>query len=409
VIVSQADFDDQAKGEARLLKGALAEPLQLTGVVQHYDWGMSPPCKVAEYSGFTGDGFCAELWFGGHAKAPAIVHVCEKDIALSDLIRQFPKEVLGARMYATYGAELPFLFKILSIRTALSIQAHPNKKLAGILHAKDPANYPDANHKPEMALALTELQALAGFRPIHEIVAWIKEIPELAALVSPHLHHGPASHNQAEWLKEAYISVMRAEQDKVRNCSLALFSRLAGQVSRSDECRWISQLQPLFPQGDRGLFAFFFLNLVTLNPGEVMFMGPHYPHAYLSGEIIECMANSDNVVRGGLTKKFIDVPTLESMLDYTPNIWQPRQPFSMSAELQYFKFPVDEFSLTIIGCHHRSMFAQNGARLVFSLGKDATIEVGKCVFTLRCGEPVLLADCAGPFSVAAGDERVVVI
>ncbi|XP_035422595.1 mannose-6-phosphate isomerase isoform X2 [Cygnus atratus] len=208
-----------------------------------------------------------QLWMGAHPKGDAAIR--DNRIPQKTLGRWISDNpaCLGAKVKDAFQGRLPFLFKVLSVRTALSIQAHPNKELAAKLHAQFPQHYPDANHKPEMAIALTPFEGLCGFRPVEEIA-----------------------------------SFLRAAE---------------GQDTSGSNGDLLLRLHSQFP-GDIGCFAVYFLNLVRLEPGEAMFLAANEPHAYLQGDCVECMACSDNTVRAGLTPKFIDVLTLCEMLNYTP-------------------------------------------------------------------------------------------
>uniref|UniRef100_A0A6I8PBI5 Mannose-6-phosphate isomerase n=1 Tax=Ornithorhynchus anatinus TaxID=9258 RepID=A0A6I8PBI5_ORNAN len=243
--------------------------------VQHYAWGkLGSDSEVASLLASSDplaqieeDKPYAELWMGTHPRGDAVIldnRIVQK--TLGQWIADNPT-CLGSKVRDAFQSQLPFLFKVLSVNTALSIQAHPNKELAEKLHAQAPEHYPDANHKPELAIALTPFQGLCGFRPVQEIV---------------------------EFLQMA----------------------TGGDVAASNG-ELLLQLHTQYP-GDIGCFAIYFLNLVKLQPGEAMFLEANEPHAYLNGDCVECMACSDNTVRAGLTPKFIDVLTLCEMLNYTP-------------------------------------------------------------------------------------------
>ncbi|XP_058012292.1 mannose-6-phosphate isomerase isoform X2 [Ahaetulla prasina] len=204
---------------------------------------------------------------GAHPKGDAVIldnRIPQK--TLSQWIADNPA-CLGSKVKDSFQGQLPFLFKVLSVNTALSIQAHPTKELAEKLHAQYPEHYPDTNHKPEMAIALTPFEGLCGFRPVEEIVGFLQ----------------PA-----------------AGKDITASCGELLL-----------------KLHSQYP-GDIGCFVIYFLNQMKLQPGQCMFLGANEPHAYLYGDCIECMACSDNTVRAGLTPKYIDVLTLCEMLNYTP-------------------------------------------------------------------------------------------
>ncbi|KAJ1563661.1 Mannose-6-phosphate isomerase, partial [Cladochytrium tenue] len=227
---------------------------------------------------------------------------------------------------AATAGELPFLFKVLSIRKALSIQAHPDKALAARLHAERPGVYKDGNHKPEMALALTPFEALIGFRPLREIHAHLTRFPELAAVVGSETTQkladaaGSAGDNTPAGraaLQALFGALMGADEAAMRAQLATLVGRLRAQASSPVGTleELVVRLDSQFP-ADVGTFCALLLNYVKMEPGQAVFLAANEPHAYLSGDCVECMATSDNVVRSGLTPKYKDVATLVSMLTY---------------------------------------------------------------------------------------------
>ncbi|XP_036204996.1 mannose-6-phosphate isomerase isoform X4 [Myotis myotis] len=278
----------------------------LSCVVQQYAWGkMGSHSEVARLlassdplARISEDKPYAELWMGTHPRGDA--KILDSRISQRTLGQWIAEnqDCLGSKVKDTFNGKLPFLFKVLSVETALSIQAHPNKELAEKLHLQAPQHYPDSNHKPEMAIALTSFQGLCGFRPVEEIVTFLTM----------------AAGNNVE--------------------------DICGEL--------LLQLHQQYP-GDIGCFAIYFLNLLTLKPGEAMFLEANVPHAYLKGDCVECMACSDNTVRAGLTSKFIDVPTLCEMLSYTPSPSKDRLfPPKWSQEDPYLSLyapPVPDFAV----------------------------------------------------------------
>jgi mannose-6-phosphate isomerase len=282
----------------------------------------------------------AELWMGTHPSNPS------KDVTtgrtLLDLVED-NQALLSRSVAARYGNKLPFLFKVLSINKALSIQAHPNKKLAEKLHARDPKNYPDDNHKPEMTIAITPFEGLCGFRPLDEIAHFLDNVPALRELIGEDVakefvdtvrrHSGQETNSEdapaemREVLKKAFAAVMSASTDALASATNKLVSAAASEgasfagngvssTSGSTLSELVTRLHGEFGP-DHGLFVLFFLNYVVLQPGEALFLRADDIHAYLSGDVVECMAASDNVVRAGLTPKFKDVDTLVNMLTYS--------------------------------------------------------------------------------------------
>lgn len=296
--------------------------IRLRCKTQQYAWGkIGPNSSVARLNQLSDPCFdpdsetpYAELWMGTHPNGPATIFNKSDEnggeVSLLDYIAEKP-DMVGIVPPDSKIEDLPFMFKVLSIRKALSIQAHPDKDLAKRLHASQPQHYKDPNHKPEMAIALTEFEAMCGFRPVSEIINHIATYPEFADIVGTvDPHQGDAS-----YLKAVFSNFMRASNDKVQRSLTSLIDRLNASELNEGIDSLILRLSRDFP-GDRGALCPLILNYITLNPGDAFFMGPNGPHAYLSGDIIECMALSDNTVRAGLSPKHKDVETLVEMLEY---------------------------------------------------------------------------------------------
>ncbi|KAL1412490.1 Mannose-6-phosphate isomerase [Vanrija albida] len=337
--------------------------------IQAYDWGKKgasslaaqlavesvPDFEIDEAKSY------AELWMGTHTTLPSRVSATA---LLSDHLRAHP-EFIGAKVAARFPDEasvgqLPFLFKVLSIGTALSIQAHPNKALGAKLHAERPNIYKDPNHKPEMAIALTEFRGFLNFLPLPAIVEHLHNVPEfkglirhesVEALVAVAGPDDPVTAPQKAALKAVFGDLMSAPEDKYRPAVEALIARYKrGEVAECEKA-WAPlaiQLDKDFP-GDVGVLCVFLLNVIDLQPGEAVFLGADVPHAYISGDIMECMAQSDNVVRAGLTPKLRDVPTLVEMLTYEagPADKQVLEAveFNRDPATKIYDPPIDEFSV----------------------------------------------------------------
>ncbi|KAH9817989.1 mannose-6-phosphate isomerase [Melampsora americana] len=304
--------------------------IELIPQAQSYDWGKlgKDGSKVAEYArhqpGFDYDESkpYAELWMGTHPSLPTRL-AGDSQLLLADYIARDPKKLLGERVAAKYNGELPFLFKILAIRKALSIQAHPDKTLAERLHRERPEVYKDPNHKPEMAIALTAFAGFCGFRPLDEIAGFLRTTPEFAAVVGKQATESFLSAtskstsqiDQKSDLRALFSALMNANAEHVSEELGKLVSRLTTEAQDGVLERLVIELDKQFPR-DVGIFCAYMLNLVHLEPGQAAFLSANEPHAYLSGDIVECMATSDNVVRAGLTPKLRDVNTLVEMLTY---------------------------------------------------------------------------------------------
>lgn len=253
----------------------------------------------------------AELWMGTHPSGPS--KILETNELLLSWLQKNPRAI-GTVPSGYSGNDLPFLFKVLSIQNALSIQAHPDKTLAGKLHQERPSIYKDANHKPEMVIALTEFRCMCSFRAIEEIVDLSSQFPEFTMLLSE-------SGFDARTVQDNYLPVlfrryMTSDDRRVKELLAVLVNRLREKNTPLSVVEdTILLLYDQFP-GDIGVFAPILLNCFTLQPGESFFIGANEPHAYISGDCVECMALSDNVVRAGLTDKLKDVETLCGMLSY---------------------------------------------------------------------------------------------
>ncbi|KAF8889287.1 mannos-6-phosphate isomerase [Infundibulicybe gibba] len=265
---------------------------------------------------------------GTHPTAPS--RVASSGQILSEHLAAHPN-LIGRSVAQKFGAEngnLPFLFKILSVRKALSIQTHPDKQTAEKLHAEHPNIYKDDNHKPEMALALGPFRALCGFAPLPKVALHLNSTPEIKALIPPSIldtfislssSSDPTSPQAKAALRDVFSSVMTADEETVKHHLISLVGRYragVGGAYEQDIVDLVLRLDEQFP-GDVGIFCAFLLNYITLNAGEAIYLGAGEPHAYISGDIIECMANSDNVIRAGLTPKLRDLPNLISGLTYT--------------------------------------------------------------------------------------------
>ncbi|KAH9896782.1 mannos-6-phosphate isomerase [Cubamyces lactineus] len=344
---------------------------------QKYDWGkIGLSSKVAQYAvacklpDFTLDANApyAELWMGTHHTSPSRLLSGEK---LSEHLAAHP-DLMGARVVERFkdaGAKegnLPFLFKVLAIEKALSIQTHPDKEMAERLHKERPDVYKDSNHKPEMALALTPFQAMCGFVPLAQLAARLRAAPEFAALVPSAIASqffsvaedssvDPTGPQAKAALKDVFAAVMTADDALFQPQLEKLVKRCeAGDVhdAERDVRELVLRLHSQFP-GDIGVFCAFMLNHLTLNPGEAIFLAAGEPHAYVSGDIVECMATSDNVIRAGLTPKLRDVPNLVAGLTYNAAPASKHlvssQPFSSpagaAAHSTLYDPPIPEFAV----------------------------------------------------------------
>jgi mannose-6-phosphate isomerase len=312
--------------------------LRLENPVRHYAWGSTT--FIPGLLGRPPDGRpWAELWMGAHRSAPSLVVDDGHGIPLDTLLARDPERILGADTLRAHGPHLPFLFKVLAADAPLSIQAHPDRARARAGWAKENAagipidaphrNYRDDNHKPELIVALTPFAALDGFRPPETIVA------ELASLGIDALHP-LVERLRRDGLRTFFEALMTTEGARV------LDPVVEAMAHRTDaRARWVRELALRHP-ADVGALAPLYLELVELAPGQGLFLAARELHAYLHGAGLELMANSDNVLRGGLTPKHVDVPELLSTLRFEPGHPQVIEPSGNPAR---YPTPTDEFAL----------------------------------------------------------------
>ena len=352
---------------------------QLIPGVQSYDWGIqgASSSRVAQFAAATSqlnfqpqdDKPYAELWMGTHPSMPSRIILASDDRdyePLSSYLAAHP-ELIGEKVTAKFSDEkpgcLPFLFKVLSVGKALSIQAHPDKTLGQRLHAQRPDVYKDPNHKPEMAIALTAFRGFCGFRPLREILDFVQAVDEFAQLVQldqAELDKATRLTDEEKdeveikaILKKIFGNLMNSPAEKYEVLAANLSSRFqAGTIQGvpEEERQLVLKLSSEFPN-DVGIFCTFLLNIATLQPGQALFLQANEPHAYLEGEILECMASSDNVVRAGLTPKLRDTTTLVEMCTYQsgrdrgrlePTKWDKA---SGEVEAWLYDPPIEEFSV----------------------------------------------------------------
>ncbi|KAH7682630.1 Mannose-6-phosphate isomerase type I protein [Dioscorea alata] len=318
----------------------IVKPRRLRVAVQNYDWGRTgEDAAVARLFSLNDPNSpidlslpFAELWIGTHPSGPSFLFPDDSDsegvVPLKDWILQNPSAVLGSEVAKRWRDDLPFLFKVLSVSKALSIQAHPDKELAEVLHKMRPNVYKDSNHKPEMAIALSEFKALCGFVSLEELKDVLTSVPEIGEIVGDEhvdrimtFKETDACEEIKIALQSIYTKLMLASQETVSEQVSKLMHRLNAENKDrilTEKEQLALQLEKQYPS-DIGVISAFFFNYVKLIPGEALSIGANEPHAYISGECIECMATSDNVVRAGLTPKYKDVQTLCSMLTYKQN------------------------------------------------------------------------------------------
>lgn len=373
----------------------------MTCAVQNYDWGIKGGCEVSSLgelnTGAPSDPSkpYAELWMGTHPSGPSVVSATGE--GLKETIAADPTAHLGAKTVERFGDDLPFLTKVLSVAKALSIQAHPDKTLAEQLHADRPNVYKDANHKPEMTLAVTEFEALCGFVAGDVLAANLVSVPELRAVVGQAAADAfAASPGGKDELRAVFTALMTADGNVVAAQVDALAARLHAKPDKTPVDALACRLNEQYPK-DVGVLCAYVLNYLALKPGQCIYLAANEPHAYLAGECIECMATSDNVVRAGLTPKLRDTAILCDMLTYRAGVPVVLDGERVDESTTRYVPPFDEFMLETV-----------------TVAPGATYELtksqGPCVYLVHRGSCVVGGENARRGSVlfaAAGDETVV--
>jgi len=294
----------------------------LKNTIQEYAWGSYTAIPELLGNDSPANTPQAELWMGAHPKAPSKVKCNGKWQSLLELIDKNSQDILGEKVAPKFKYRLPYLFKVLAAAKPLSIQAHPStgqaregfereNRLKIPLDAPD-RNYKDDNHKPECICALTPFRALNGFRKISDIIFFMDKIcPPGLKKDFDLFRHQPDSGGLKEFFKTMMI-MDRTTQKQIINDAV----KNAGQLQDKNKAyQWITDLNEEYPS-DIGVLSPILLNLICLEPGQAMFLPSGTLHAYLDGVGIELMANSDNVLRGGLTPKHVDVAELLNVLNF---------------------------------------------------------------------------------------------
>jgi mannose-6-phosphate isomerase len=362
----------------------------LKNSIQEYDWGSKTAIPELLGRARPAEKPQAELWMGAHPKAPSRVHCDNVWRPLLEVIAENPEEVLGRETAHRFSNELPFLFKVLAAAKPLSIQAHPHQGQAkeGFLRENQMGipleavnrNYRDDNHKPEIICALTPFWALNGFRQVKEILRLLGGIqfPPLLETLS-----FLRNHSSRQGLKGFFSHLMTMEKNKQGKIIKAAAAYAEKRKEKEPVWTWIARLNEEYP-GDVGVLSPAILNLVKLEPQQAMHLPAGELHAYLEGVGIELMANSDNVLRGGLTAKHIDVRELLNILNFSEaklNILRPERVASFEA---VYPTGTAEFVLSIVevsrgapftGAQKRSvemMICTKGEATITDLGNGET-------------------------------------
>ena len=374
---------------------------RLTGQLQHYAWGGKN--YIASLIGLNSakDQPCAEWWLGAHPSAPSEIENVTGKQSLIEFLSQNPT-ALGQASRQQFGDELPYLLKILDVEKPLSIQLHPTKDQAekgfeaenakGVALTDGTRTYKDRNHKPEMMIALSDFWLLHGFKTKEQILATLNARPSLQPL---------AEKLGKQSLAEFYADVMLADQSTLANWLLPIIeanqqSYKNGELALDNPDYWVlytMEAMAISPEKlDAGLVCFYLFNIVHLKEGEGIFQDAGIPHAYLRGQNVELMACSDNVIRGGLTPKYVDIVELLKIVDCREVAPQIISAAPQNQPEFTYKTPVNDFALVQIRVEpqqHTELNFQSAGILLVMQG-ELKIQEKSAALILKQGESALI-------------------
>jgi mannose-6-phosphate isomerase len=363
---------------------------QLMNTVRHYPWGSRTviPELLGEPS--PAEKPYAELWMGAHPDAPSVL---SSGTPLDKAIEEQPETLLGADVVARFGTRLPFLMKVLAAEQPLSLQAHPTneqaragfaaEEAAGVPRDDATRTFKDPFHKPELLLALTPVEALCGFRPVEESLHCLAklQVPELKPTIAALARGG----------LRAAIPQLIALSPEHRDVLVAAVAEAAARFVAAHDpefintYRWAASLAETYP-GDPGVVISLMCNHLKLAPGEAVFLPAGNLHAYLCGAGVEVMAGSDNVLRGGLTHKHVDLAALIEVLDFTDGRVPVMHPVLGPGGLRY-PVPVEDFDLTRVQLGQQpGSLTTSGPQVLLCTEGAAALGSPDVELTLRQGE-----------------------
>jgi mannose-6-phosphate isomerase len=391
--------------------------LLMQNPIQPYAWGSHS--AIAELLGeqVPSEQPQAELWMGAHPKSPSRVWYQDRWQPLDQIITRNAVEMLGVQVLKKFSHRLPYLFKVLAASQPLSIQAHPDKSQAqegfnrennaGIPLDAAHRNYKDDQHKPECICALTSFLGMCGFRPAAAVKSLIVPIWPL--------QHDNAlrmleNNLDSISLRDFFSYLMNLGTDTRR----ALINHVVAQAATKKEhdiaYEWVLRLNEQYPN-DIGVLSPLMLNMINLQPGQALFLPARQLHAYLDGLGIELMANSDNVLRGGLTPKHVDVPELLKILDFEPYTAQILLPQGFGSPEKMYSSGAEEFVLSELDPSDSNPFVSSnkspGPVILFCTQGEATLSWKKREheMVIRKGQSVFIPDSVGNYTLK-GDAKV---
>lgn len=393
----------------------------LRGAIRTYAWGSRT--AIAEFTGRPTPTPHpeAELWLGAHPADPAYLETGGGAESLLEVVAADPTGQLGAASVAEFGDQLPFLLKVLAADEPLSLQAHPSAQQAADGFAREEAagvplnspvrNYRDRNHKPELVVALDRFEALAGFRDPGDTVDLFRAL-DVEAL-TPYVNL-LAGQSDADGLRALFTTWITLPQPSLDVLVPAVLDGAVRYLS-SDDVRFVGEARTLLELGERypadaGVLASLLLNRLTLEPGEGIYLPAGNLHAYLRGLAVEIMANSDNVLRGGLTPKHVDVPELLRVLDFSPasEAHLHVETVTDGAQTRY-RTPAREFALSRfdLAADEPTQVGIKGPRILLCTQGDVTLDGSGAGLKVRAGQSVWVPADGGSVTLTGrSDARV---
>mgnify|MGYP001469346193 CR=1 FL=1 len=379
----------------------------MKNVIQDYVWGSKTSINHLFSIENPQNKPQAEIWMGAHPNGCSKIIENGEQQRLSDFINLDKSGILTIETDIQFG-ELPYLFKVLAAENALSIQVHPSKEQAelgfqkeeqlGIARDAANRNYKDPNHKPELVYALTPYQAMNGFREFADILSLFVQVnvSSIQPLVSAF-----AAENDERGLERFFHSILSLDEQS-KEAAVAELVTFAKQHKDNTLFALILDLAQQYP-GDIGLFCPLMLNVLTLQPGEAMFLDACTPHAYIKGTGLEIMANSDNVLRSGLTPKHIDVEELVKCTQFKakPADQVLKQPFNQDGGL-FYPVPVDDFNFAIFEDIEAHTLRTQSAEILLPLDTELTLthQTGETL-TIAKGESVFIPAYTGKYQITS--------
>jgi mannose-6-phosphate isomerase len=391
-------------GEIMLTIGLLKNP------VQKYAWGSTTAIQELLGEKDFSPEPVAELWMGAHPRSPSLVNYRGQWISLADLIAKYPRDILGNKVAKKFHNQLPYLFKVLAAAKPLSIQAHPGLGLAkkgfenennkGIALNAANRNYKDDNHKPECICALSSFWALCGFRHTGEILSLINKICPIGLNTeSDRLK----SHPDSNGLKHFFSDLMSMDSAQKNRVIAETVQNAKQRSDENPEFYWMTKLAGEYPL-DIGILSPLFLNLIQLEPGQALFLPAGELHAYLKGVGVELMANSDNVLRGGLTPKHIDVPELLKVLNFEPRQIEILQALKKDKTERIYASFAEEFILSAISISEGEVYRNSKLRsaeiLLCTQGQAQLADSARNrVLDMKRGDSAIISAAANSYTI----------